>query len=222
MRIQVLYEDNHVIAVFKPAGVLMQGDASGKESLLDTLRAFLKERDKKPGKVFLGLLHRLDRPVSGIVLFAKTSKGAARLSEQFRNRTIQKTYHAIVEGRVNPPAGILKNYLCKNSAKKIALVSDTPLVGYSEAILSYKTILSADDYSLMTVSLKTGRFHQIRAQLAHIGHPIVGDTKYGFNEKISNGAIALCSTGLEFVTATGGETKKLSVSYPESWEKYLS
>lgn len=212
MEIKVLYEDNHVIAVYKPAGVLVQkGDSPGHDD--DTLywqvKSFIKERDKKPGNVFLGVLHRLDRPVSGIVLFAKTSKGAARLSEQFRNRTVNKTYHALVHGVMEPKAGILENYLEKDNKNKIAIVSDKGDLSR----LAYETINEGQKVSLIKISPETGRFHQIRAQLAAAGHPIVGDIKYGSKEKNEDGSIDLCATEIEFTGATDGERHSISIDY---------
>lgn len=220
MRIDVLYEDNHIIAVFKPAGLLAQGDNSGDKSLVDEAKKYLKEKYNKPGRVFLGLVHRLDRNVSGIVLFGKTSKGAARLSEQFRNNEVKKTYHAVVEGEVRPASGALIHYLKKDERRRIALTSVTPKPCYDRSELSYQTILHTTFYTLLSISLKTGRFHQIRAQLSAVGHPVAGDVKYG--SKISgDGSIFLCATGVGFYTATGGGYKKITVNYPKSWRKLL-
>jgi len=219
--LKILYEDNHLIAVLKPAGVLVQEDISKDTNLMDLVKNFLKERDKKPGNVFLGLLHRLDRPASGIVLFAKTSKGASRLSEQFRDRTIKKTYTALVEGRVAPPSGTLTHYLQKDEQKKIARVSETLQPDYAEAELSYEVLRLSVNCSLLSVDLHTGRFHQIRAQLSAIGHPIVGDKKYGSKEKLPDGNIALCATELEFMTPTTKESVRLSIPYPDDWDVYL-
>ena len=198
---EVLYEDNHLIAVFKPAGVLVQGDETGDKCLMDDAKKYLKEKYKKPGNVFLGLLHRLDRPVSGIVLFAKTSKGAARLSEQIRNRTVQKVYHALVEGKFKNKSGALVNYLWKDKEKNFVKVFDEPVDGALRAELDYEVA----DGNVVKIKLKTGRPHQIRAQLAHIGHPIVGDVKYGSKTKYKDGQIALCATEFSFETATGGK-----------------
>lgn len=217
---KILYEDNHIVAVFKPAGLLVQGDSSGDKSLMDEIKTYLKEKYSKPSKVFLGLVHRLDRNVSGIVLFGKTSKGAARLSEQFRNNEIKKMYHGVVGGRVSPASGTLVHYLKKDEKRKVALISAYPREGYDRSELSYHTLSSTINYSLLTISLLTGRFHQIRAQLSAVGHPIVGDAKYG--SKISgNGSIFLCATEVGFYTATGGKYKKITFGYPQSWDKLL-
>lgn len=225
--LQVLYEDNHLIAVFKPAGVLVQGDKPVGErsepTLMDEVKEYLKEKYKKPGNVFLGLVHRLDRPVSGIILFAKTSKGAARISEQIREREMRKTYHAMVEGEIKPPRGTLKNFLIKDEKNKIARISNPPAGGgegdYAE--LDYETVKTNGARTLLKINLKTGRFHQIRAQLSAAGHPIVGDLKYGAKEKLPDKSIALCATELSFVTATTGETKTIKIDYPDGWDSLL-
>ena len=220
MNIEVLYEDNHLIAVYKPAGVLVQkGDTEGHDdnTLYWQVKEFIKKRDQKPGNVFLGVLHRLDRPVSGIVMFAKTSKGAARLSEQFREGTIQKIYHAVVAGRPDPARGTLRHILSKDVEIKKAQVSEEG----SESILHYETVRSGPKYSLVKIILKTGRFHQIRAQLSAIGHPIIGDVKYGAPEPLPDGSLALCATELTFKTATGDEEKTVSIEVPKEWIKLL-
>jgi 23S rRNA pseudouridine1911/1915/1917 synthase len=199
MSLQVLYEDNHLIAVFKPAGILVQGDISNEECLMDQVKEYLKEKYHKPGNVFLGLIHRLDRPVSGIVLFAKTSKGASRLSEQFRNHTIKKIYHALVENRDSnlPSTGILINYLRKDSSTNTVAVFDKPTPETLRAELSYRVLEQHKEQALVEIELKTGRPHQIRAQFAHLGHPLIGDSKYGAHKKWKEG-IALCAVKLEF------------------------
>lgn len=215
-RLRVLYEDNHLIAVYKPAGVLVQGDDTGDECLMDMVKQYLKEKYDKPGNVFLGLLHRLDRPVSGIVLFAKTSKGASRVSEQFRNHTIKKVYTALVEGSPHHQHVTLTHYLRKDEQKNKTTVfeKETPDASYAE--LSYVVINSGSKTSLLQIELKTGRSHQIRAQLSHIGHPIVGDVKYGAKEIMPDGNISLVATELHFKTATGEEEKHIIVDVPYS------
>lgn len=228
--LQILYEDNHLIAVFKPAGLLVQGDITGDPTLMDEVKGYLKEKYKKPGNVFLGLVHRLDRPVSGIVLFAKTSKGASRISEQIREREISKTYYALVEGEIKPPKGTLKHFLIKDEKNKIARISNPPAGGetgdYAE--LDYETIKTNGTRSLLKINLKTGRFHQIRAQLSAVGHPIVGDKKYGAKSVLPDGAIALCATELTFETATSpmagqaSETKTIKIDLPKEWGKLFN
>jgi 23S rRNA pseudouridine1911/1915/1917 synthase len=220
MQLKVLYEDNHLIAVVKPAGVLTQGDKTGDVSLMDELKKYLKEKYQKPGNVFLGLLHRLDRPVSGIILFAKTSKGASRLSEQFRNNKVKKIYHAIALGRLEKESGTLINYLKKNEK-----INKAEIVGEGEgqlSELSYETVSSRGKYSLLKIKIKTGRFHQIRAQLAAIGHPILGDVKYyGAQAPLPDKSITLASTSLSFATATTKESIELSIPIPDDWKEYI-
>ena len=215
MALSVLYEDNHVIVVHKPAGVLTQGDKSGDPSLMDEVKGYLKKKYKKPGNVFLGLVHRLDRPVSGVVLFAKTSKGASRLSEQFRNHTIEKTYHALVVGK--PNTKILVNYLVKDKAqRKTDVLADRG----QRAELEYENVASYGKYSLVKILLKTGRFHQIRAQFSFIGHPVLGDTKYGAPFALPDKSIALCATSIAFILPTKDERKIVSILIPNSWNVY--
>ena len=218
---EILYEDNHILAVYKRAGLLVQGDITGDKSLMDEVKEYLKEKHKKPGAVFLGLVHRLDRNVSGIVVFGKTSKGASRLSEQFRNNEIKKIYHAVVEGQIEPVKGKLVSYLKKDENNKIALVSDIPREGYDESELYYETVEASHGHSLIRIELKTGRFHQIRAQLSAIGHPVSGDKKYGSKDIFSDRSLALCATELIFKTATTGEIKDLKIDYPKEWNKLL-
>lgn len=229
MDVKVLYEDNHIIAVYKPAGLLVQGDVTGDKSLIDEVKKYLKEKHKKPGNVFLGLVHRLDRNVSGIVLFGKTSKGAARLSEQFRDSTTKKTYHALVEGKIEPASARLIHYLKKDEVRRIALVSDVPIEGYDESELSYETVKLSKDYSLIKINLKTGRFHQIRAQMSAVGHPIAGDKKYlpagrqvEVRNKMPDNFLALSATEIEFKTATTGEIRNIKIDFPKEWDVYLA
>lgn len=217
MDLKVLYEDNHLIGVFKPAGILTQGDITGDKCLMDEVKLYLKEKYAKPGNVFLGLLHRLDRPASGIVLFAKTSKGASRLSEQFRDRTIEKTYHVLVLGKMEKNKGKLINYLSKNQDKRTAIVSESNGEEKEPAELFYEVISSNDKYSLLKVKIKTGKFHQIRAQLSASGHHIVGDTKYGAPYALPDKSICLCATSISFKLATEDETKTISIPVPEEW-----
>ena len=184
-------------------GVLTQGDKSGDVSLFDMVKDYLKEKHDKPGNVFLGLVHRLDKPVQGIILFGKTSKGASRLSEQFRNHTIQKTYHGIVIGKPK-----------QEKAVKKATKTRT-------AELSYEVIRKNDKYSLLRILPKTGRFHQIRIQMQQMGCPILGDTKYGAREPLHDKSIALAATAISFKSATDGKEINLEISLPESWQKIV-
>lgn len=216
--VEVLFEDNHCIVVFKPAGMLVQGDASGQKSLMDFVKEYIKEKHKKPGNVFLGLVHRLDKPVSGVVVFAKTSKGASRLSEQFREHTAKKTYHALVEGVPKPATQTLVHYLRKDERTLKAEVFYEEEPKTQEAELTYFTEKIEGNNALLRIELKTGRFHQIRAQLAAIGHRIVGDVKYGARAPLSDGSIALCASELEFETATSDEIEIISVPLPTNWK----
>lgn len=210
MSLEVLYEDNHLIAVYKPAGVLVQGDKTGDKCLMDDVKKYLKEKYKKPGNIFLGLLHRLDRPVSGIVLFAKTSKGASRLSEQIRNRQFKKEYLALVEGTPKNNKGTLKNYLLHDKITNISKIYDKRKEGALLAELDYELAGKREKNSLLKINLKTGRHHQIRSQLMHLGHPIVGDIKYGASKRLPDESIALFACSITFRTATGNETKTVS------------
>ena len=215
MQTEILYEDNHVIVVNKPSGVLVQGDSTNEDCLLEQVKRFIKTRDNKPGNVFLGLVHRLDRNVSGVILFAKTSKGASRLSEQFRLHTAEKIYHAWAAGIPARKTATLTHFLLKNEQNNKTSVYETEVRGAQYAELWYETIKTVGDFSLIKIILKTGRSHQIRAQLGYIGHPVVGDGKYGSGVSLPNEQVALVATSLSFVTATGGEKKTVEVPLPE-------
>lgn len=216
MSLRILYEDNHLIAVYKESGILVQGDETGDRSLMDDVKEYLKEKYQKQGQVFLGLIHRLDRPVSGIVLFAKTSKGASRLSEQFRSHTVEKEYAALVEGVPSEAGGTLIHYIKKNPHTNTVTVykKETPGAQYAE--LSYQVLERGKETALVAIRLKTGRPHQIRSQLAAIGYPIVGDSKYGAARSFEGKSIALAATHLSFTTATGNERKNISIELPFS------
>lgn len=223
MNLKVLYEDNHLIAVYKPAGFLVQGDKSGKTNLIDKAKEYIKEKYKKPGNVFLGLLHRLDRPVSGIVLFAKTSKGAARLSEQFRNGSIKKNYHAVVVGRPPKKKDKIIHYLKKDADSKKALACKEQNAGCRRAELEYELLKTSGNFSFLKIKPASGRFHQIRFQLAAIGCPIASDRKYGADKNFISGRnIALSATGLSFKLATKNEWKNISIPVPLEWKRYFS
>lgn len=224
MKLDVLYEDNHSIAVYKPSGMLVQGDESGDSTLMDEVKLYLKQKYNKPGNVFLGMVHRLDRPVSGIVLFAKTSKGASRLAEQFRNHSIQKIYHALVLGVPKQSSGTLINYLKKDTDKNFVRVYDIPTPEALRAELEYEVVSSKNGTSLLKINLKTGRSHQIRSQLAHMGCPIVGDVKYGAPEekevenfRVKHSSISLCATSITFKLATQEESKTIQIPIPTQW-----
>ncbi len=179
--IKILYEDNHVIVCIKPAGVLSQSDGSGAPDMLTILKRYIKEKYGKPGEVYLGLVHRLDRPVSGVMVFARTSKAASRLSEQIRTRKVEKLYRCVVNG-VLEGSGRLENYISKDEARNIVTVSDSEKPGYKASYLDYRAIATKDGLTLTEIRLGTGRSHQIRAQMAHNGYPLVGDQKYGLKD----------------------------------------
>ena len=219
--VQVLYEDNHLIAVAKPHGVLVQGDDTGDPTILDEVKLYLKEKYHKPGNVFLGVIHRLDRPVAGILLLAKTSKGASRVSEQFRAHTMKKVYHAVVVGVPKQQESLLVHHLRKDTAKNIVYAMDKPTNETQEARLTYSVVKDNGEFSLLRIELHTGRPHQIRTQLSFIGHQIVGDVKYGSNVPFTKGAIALMATELSFTTATTNEHVDLHLDVPESFTKFV-
>lgn len=220
--LKVLYEDNHLIAVYKPAGVLAQADRPGGASLIDDVKKYIKSTYQKPGNVFLGLIHRLDRNVSGIVLFAKTSKGASRLSEQFREGTVQKVYYALVEGRPKKDRDTLRDYLQKNEVQNKTRVAASRAAGahYAElsyALVSHRTTPDGRIQSILRIELGTGRSHQIRAQLASIGCPIVGDVKYGASKGLPDGRLMLSASELTFRTATTDEVKNVIL---DEWRQF--
>ncbi len=176
--VKILYEDNHIIVAVKPSGVLSQSDGSNAPDMLTILKAYIKEKYQKPGDVYLGLVHRLDRPVSGVMVFARTSKAASRLSEQIRQRKVDKIYRCVVNG-ILEGEGRLENFIYKDEDRNIVTVSDTEKPGYKASYLDYRALASKDGLTLAEVRLGTGRAHQIRAQMAHSGHPLIGDRKYG-------------------------------------------
>jgi 23S rRNA pseudouridine1911/1915/1917 synthase len=202
---EVLFEDNHCIAVNKPHGQLTQSDYTGDVSLMRDVRAFIKERDAKPGDVFIGLLHRLDRPVGGIVLFAKTSKGASRLSEQFRARRVHKTYLAVVEGSPKAASGEVRHWLRKDDSANIVRVVPPGTADAKEAMLTYRVLRTVGGRSLVEVKPETGRPHQIRVAVSSLGTPIVDDAKYGASTAHGEiaGGIPLFASKLEFFSPVG-------------------
>lgn len=195
---RILYEDNHYIAVNKTCHDLVQSDATGDEPLLERVRAFIKNRDGKPGNVFLEVTHRIDRPVSGIVLFAKTSKGLARMNEKFRSGDIKKIYWAVVKNRPPRESDTLIHHLVRNPQQNKSYVYDKPKASSKEAKLRYTLVGRTANYFLLEIELLTGRHHQIRSQLAKIGCPIKGDLKYGFDRSNPDGGIHLHARSLSF------------------------
>ncbi len=211
--LQVLYEDNHLIAVNKPAGLLVQGNFSGEMTLMDVTKDYIRKKYDKPGRVFLGLLHRLDRPVEGVVLFAKTSKGASRVSEQLRSRKVIKIYWAIVNGKIEPEEGTLTSYLKKGEERVHLTAEGDPEA--REAILSYRTIRVAAGKSFLEINLQTGRKHQIRVQLAAMGFPIEGDVKYGALYPLPDNTIRLLAKSLTLKHPTSGEMLTIAAPDPD-------
>jgi 23S rRNA pseudouridine1911/1915/1917 synthase len=210
--ISILFEDNHLLVIRKPSGMLTQGDQTGDPNLLDWGKDHLKKKYNKPGQVFLGLVHRLDRPVSGVMVFARTSKAAARLSDQIRNRTIQKQYWALVEGQL-PQSGQLEHHLARRQSK--SRVVEPPQGQLAK--LSYQCIDFHNNISWLEIQLHTGRHHQIRVQFAHIGHTLIGDYKYGSRKPYPNRSFALHAQSLTFNHPTTQETLTFKADPDPHW-----
>lgn len=225
--LKVLYEDNHLLAVSKPAGLATMGTPAGKPSLLEIARQYVKKRYGKPGNVYLGIVSRLDAPVTGVVVLARTSKAARRLTEQFRAQTVRKTYWALVEGAVRPASGGYVDWVGHDERHRKMRIVGPALPGAKEARLSYRRLRSLDDATLLAtlpatlleVEIETGRKHQIRLQLAHHEHPILGDRKYGSRRAFPAG-IALHALGLVISHPVSGEVVELESSLPDSWSEY--
>jgi 23S rRNA pseudouridine1911/1915/1917 synthase len=212
--LKVLYEDNHILVVEKPAGLLTQSDKSGEDSLLEMCRRYVRDKYDKKGNVFLGMVHRLDRPVSGVIVFARTSKAASRLSAMIRNGDMRKTYHAVVEGSLEGE-GVIEDYLVREGDK--TLKADMSVPKAQLAVLRYRSLKSTENKSLVEVTLITGRKHQIRAQLSQIGHPILGDRKYGSSVDLGKDKIALMSFSLAFKHPTRDEALSFYANEPDWW-----
>lgn len=196
---QVVYEDNHIIIVNKESGEIVQGDKTGDIPLSETVKAYIKEKYAKPGAVFLGVVHRLDRPVSGLVVFARTSKALSRLNDMFRNGEVHKTYWAIVQQRPDHEEGTLENWLVRNEKQNKSYAYQREVPNSKKAILKYRMIGQSERYYLLEVNLLTGRHHQIRCQLAAMGCPIKGDLKYGAKRSNPDGSISLLAHRVEFI-----------------------
>ena len=196
---EILYEDNHIIIVNKASGEIVQGDKTGDEPLSETLKRLIKERDGKPGNVFMGVVHRLDRPVSGVVVFAKTSKALSRLNAMFASGDVHKTYWAVSRNVPEPPSGMLTHYISTVERTNKSYASPTPKAGAKEARLAYRLIARGERYNLIEVQLMTGRKHQIRVQLSAIGCPVRGDLKYGDKRSNPDGSISLHARRIQFV-----------------------
>ena len=219
---KVIFEDNHLIVVNKVAGVLVQGDKTGDVSLLELVKKYIKEKYDKPGDVFLGTVHRIDRPVSGVVLFAKTSKALARLNAQFKEKDIQKTYWACVHGQPNSPEGTLINFLVKDQAKNKSRVTSERTAGAKKAELKYNMRARSDRYTLLEVEPKTGRHHQIRVQLSAAGFPIKGDLKYGAQRSNPDASIHLHARMVKFMHPVSREIMEIKAPPPSDaiWDHF--
>lgn len=219
---QVVYEDNHIIIVNKAPGEIVQGDKTGDEPLVETVKRWIKEKYDKPGNVFLGVVHRLDRPVGGLVVFAKTSKALTRMNEMFRDGKVKKTYWAVTRNRPQRDADRLVHYITSTERNNKSYASTTPRKDAKEAALSYRLIASSDRYHLLEVNLETGRKHQIRVQLAAIGCPLRGDLKYGDRRSNPDGSISLMARRITFVHPVSGETIDVTAPLPDDplWQAF--
>jgi 23S rRNA pseudouridine1911/1915/1917 synthase len=212
--LQVLFEDNHLIIINKRAGDITQGDKTGDKPLSDVVKEYVKDKYNKPGNVFIGTVHRLDRPTSGIVIFARTSKALERLNKMLRDKTIQKTYWAIVKKTPEITAGSLTNFLKKDHKKNKSFVYNKTVEGSKIATLHYKVIQKLENYSLVEIDLETGRHHQIRTQLSHIDSPIKGDLKYGFDRSNKDGSISLHARKIRFIHPVTKEEIQITATTP--------
>ena len=213
---QIVFEDNHLLIINKNVGQLVQGDKTGDASLLDLIKDFIKKRDQKPGNVFLGLVHRIDRPTSGLVIYAKTSKALTRLTQMVKNREIKKTYWAVVAKEIIPKSQRLVHYLLKNEKTNKSTVFIKPTENAKESILNYQIIKTLDNFQLLEVDLETGRHHQIRAQLSKIGVAIKGDLKYGSSRSNPDGGIHLHARRLEFIHPVTKENLVVVAPVPQN------
>lgn len=213
---EVLYEDNHIIAVNKTCKEIVQGDKTGDVPLSEIVKAYIKDKYNKPGEVFLGVTHRLDRPTSGVVLFARTSKALSRLNAMFQSHEqIRKTYWAIVQGAPKLPEARLENYLIRNEAQNKSYIAKPGAKDAKQAILTYKTLTVGEHYSLLEINLETGRHHQIRCQLAAIGCPIKGDLKYGAKRSNPDGGICLHARQIAFEHPVSHEQIMITAPTPD-------
>jgi 23S rRNA pseudouridine1911/1915/1917 synthase len=220
---RILFEDNHLIVVNKLPKEIVQGDKTGDTPLSETVKQYIKEKYNKPGDVFLGVVHRLDRPVGGVIVFARTSKALSRMNELIKNREIKKTYWAIVKEAPKEHEATLKSFLVRNEKQNKSYVHPKAVENSKEAILSYRLIAQSNDYSLLEVDLQTGRHHQIRAQLAAIGCPIKGDLKYGSPRSNKDGSISLHARSIEFMHPVRKEPLALVANPPDEvlWNYFV-
>ena len=219
---KVLYEDNHIIVINKAAGEIVQGDKTSDKSLCDTMKAYIKEKYAKPGNVFIGLPHRLDRPVSGIVVFAKTSKALERLNRMFSEGSVKKIYWALTKGIPNPAEAELESWILRNEKMNKSFSYPKEVKGSKRAILHYRLAAASQNYNLIEVELKTGRHHQIRCQLSSIGCPIKGDLKYGAQRSNPDGSISLHARYIEFVHPVSKQLIAITAPLPDDrlWQSF--
>jgi 23S rRNA pseudouridine1911/1915/1917 synthase len=213
--VEVLYEDNHLIAVYKKPSDLSQSDKTGDAALDSEVKKYISDKYNKPGEVFLGVIHRLDRPVGGVMLFARTSKALQRLNEIFRTREVKKTYLAVVNERPPDDEAVLTHFLKKNEKQNKTYVYDTEVKGSKKATLSYKLAGRSERFFLLEIELHSGRHHQIRAQLAKIGCPVKGDLKYGYPRSNDDGSICLLARRLEFIHPVRKEKMSITAHFPQ-------
>ena len=218
----VLYEDNHIIIINKAAGEIVQGDKTGDKSLCDTMKAYIKEKYAKPGNVFIGLPHRLDRPVSGVVVFAKTSKALERLNRMFSEGSVKKIYWALTKGIPVPAEAELESWILRNEKMNKSFSYPKEVKGSKRAVLHYRLAAASQNYNLIEVELKTGRHHQIRCQLSSIGCPIKGDLKYGAQRSNPDGSISLHARYIEFVHPVSKELIAVTAPLPKDrlWQSF--
>ena len=219
---KVLYEDNHIIIINKAAGEIVQGDKTGDESLCDTMKAYIKEKYAKPGNVFIGLPHRLDRPVSGVVVFAKTSKALERLNRMFSEGSVKKIYWALTKGIPVPAEAELESWILRNEKMNKSFSYPKEVKGSKRAVLHYRLAAASQNYNLIEVELKTGRHHQIRCQLSSIGCPIKGDLKYGAQRSNPDGSISLHARYIEFTHPVSKELIAVTAPLPGDrlWQSF--
>lgn len=213
--LSILYEDNHLIIINKPAGALVQGDKTGDAPISDDVKKYIKEKYQKPGDVFLGVIHRLDRPVSGIVIFARTSKALERMNALFKEKKIQKTYWAVVQIPPKEEQGTITTYTIKDAEKLKAKVFSKEVNGSKQCVLDYQVLLKSERYFLIEVQPHTGRYHQIRSQLSYIGSPIKGDIKYGYARTNNGGFIYLHARKIDFIHPVSKEHIQVTAPVPQ-------
>ena len=219
---KVLYDDNHIIVINQAAGEIVQGDKTGDESLCETMKAYIKEKYAKPGNVFIGLPHRLDRPVSGIVVFAKTSKALERLNRMFSEGSVKKIYWALTKGIPTPAEAELESWILRNEKMNKSFSYPKEVKGAKRAILHYRLAAASQNYNLIEVELKTGRHHQIRCQLSSIGCPIKGDLKYGAQRSNPDGSISLHARYIEFIHPVSKQLIAITAPLPGDrlWQSF--